>query len=109
MTTSRLSRPSLADRRAQGSAARTATPPESHAGWTPADDRPDPVALLEEQNLSRDADLVPVRHARMMASPFTFYRGSARIMAEDLWRTPTAGLTVQLWGEAQVSNFGVFG
>ena len=93
----------------RGATARTATPPESHAGWTPADDRPDPVALLEEQNLSRDADLVPVRHARMMASPFTFYRGSARIMAEDLWRTPTAGLTVQLCGDAHLSNFGVFG
>jgi uncharacterized protein (DUF2252 family) len=66
------------------------------------------VALLEEQNQSRDADLVPVRHARMMASPFTFYRGSARIMAEDLWRTPTAGLVVQLCGDAHLSNFGVF-
>ena len=45
----------------------------------------------------------------MLASPFTFYRGAARIMAEDLWRTPTAGFTVQLCGDAHLSNFGVFG
>jgi uncharacterized protein (DUF2252 family) len=66
------------------------------------------VALLEEQNRSRDADLVPVRHGRMMVSPFTFYRGAAKIMAEDLWGTPTAGLTVQLCGDAHLSNFGIF-
>jgi uncharacterized protein (DUF2252 family) len=108
MTTTHVSRPSLADRRAQGGNARVAAPPESHAGWAPAADRADPVTLLEEQNKSRDADLVPVRHGRMMASPFTFYRGSARIMAEDLWRTPTAGLVVQLCGDAHLSNFGVF-
>jgi uncharacterized protein (DUF2252 family) len=67
------------------------------------------VALLEEQNLRRDADLVPVRHGRMMASPFTFYRGAAKIMAADLAETPTAGLQVQLCGDAHLSNFGVFG
>ena len=108
MTTTHVSRPTLADRRAQGTDARSATPPDSHAGWAPAADRADPVALLEEQNLSRDADLVPVRHGRMLASPFTFYRGAARIMAEDLRRTPRAGLTVQLCGDAHLSNFGVF-
>ena len=66
------------------------------------------MTLLEEQNRSRDADLVPVRHGRMMVSPFTFYRGAARIMAEDLWPTPTAGLMVQLCGDAHLSNFGLF-
>ena len=50
----------------------------------PAADRPDPVALLEEQNATREPDLVPVRHGRMMVSPFTFYRGAAKIMAADL-------------------------
>ena len=54
-------------------------------------DRPDPVALLEEQNATREPDLVPVRHGRMMVSPFTFYRGAAKIMAADLKDTPTAG------------------
>ena len=92
----------------QGKQARSRAPLESHRGWAPAADRADPVALLEEQNRSRDADLVPVRHGRMMVSPFTFYRGAAKIMAEDLWRTPTAGLRVQLCGDAHLSNFGVF-
>jgi uncharacterized protein (DUF2252 family) len=105
----RAAHPTLEERRARGDRARAETPPTAHAGWTPGDDRADPVALLEEQNRTRDADLVPVRHARMMVSPFTFYRGAARIMAEDLWRTPTAGLVVQLCGDAHLSNFGVYG
>src|SRR5206468_3607405 len=94
--------------RARGKEARDRTPPSSHDGWTPAADRPDPVALLEEQNASREPDLVPVRHGRMLVSPFTFYRGAAKIMAADLAATPTAGLTVQLCGDAHLSNFGAF-
>jgi uncharacterized protein (DUF2252 family) len=74
----------------------------------PASDRPDPVALLEAQDATREADLVPVRHGRMMVSPFTFYRGAAKIMAADLNDTPRAGLHVQLCGDAHLSNFGVF-
>ncbi|MCE3554367.1 DUF2252 domain-containing protein [Pseudonocardia sp. RS11V-5] len=66
------------------------------------------MALLEEQNLTREPDLVPVRHGRMMVSPFTFYRGAAKIMAADLDGTPTSGLVVQLCGDAHLSNFGVF-
>ena len=77
-------------------------------GGCPLDDRPDPVALLEEQNTTREPDLVPVRHGRMMVSPFTFYRGAAKIMAADLKDTPTAGLTTQLCGDAHLSNFGGF-
>jgi uncharacterized protein (DUF2252 family) len=83
-------------------------PPSSHSGWGPAAGRPDPVALLEEQNLTREPDLVPVRHGRMMVSPFTFYRGAAKIMAADLKDTPVAGLDVQLCGDAHLSNFGLF-
>ena len=100
--------PSVADRQARGSDARIATAPKAHAGWTPAIDRPDPVTLLEEQNATREPDLVPVRHGRMMVSPFTFYRGAAKIMATDLAPTPTAGLITQLCGDAHLSNFGVF-
>ena len=74
----------------------------------PATIRPDPVALLEEQNVIRVQDLVPVRHGRMMASPFTFYLGAAKIMAADLKDTPTAGLIAQLCGDAHLSNFGAF-
>ena len=108
MTATRIAHPSLADRRANGVDARTATPPARHAGWVPAADRPDPVALLEEQNTTREPDLVPVRHGRMVVSPFTFYRGAAKIMAADLAGTPTAGLEVQLCGDAHLSNFGAF-
>jgi uncharacterized protein (DUF2252 family) len=99
---------SLDERRARGTEAAERTPPSSHFGWQPAEDRPDPVALLEEQNLTREPDLVPVRHGRMMVSPFTFYRGAARIMAADLKDTPVAGLDAQLCGDAHLSNFGMF-
>ncbi|HET9648421.1 MAG TPA: DUF2252 domain-containing protein [Microlunatus sp.] len=98
----------VADRQAAGKDARLRAPLESHAFWQPPSERPDPVALLEAQNKTREPDLVPVRHGRMMVSPFTFYRGSAAIMASDLAATPTAGLTVQLCGDAHLSNFGVF-
>src|ERR1700758_1388748 len=100
--------PSVEDRKARGFAAGDQVPLSSHAGWRPAEDRPDPVRLLEEQNLNREQDLVPVRHGRMSVSPFTFYRGGARIMAADLNDTPVAGLTAQLCGETHLSNFGLF-
>jgi uncharacterized protein (DUF2252 family) len=65
--------------------------------------------LLEEQAESRVADLVPVRYGRMLVSPFTFYRGAALLMAADLAGTPVSGITVQLWRDAHLSNFGLFG
>jgi uncharacterized protein (DUF2252 family) len=99
---------SVEERAAKGKGFRKKTPVDSHKGWVPAPDRPDPVALLEEQNLTREQDLVPVRHGRMLASPFTFYRGAAKIMAADLKDTPRAGLISQLCGDAHLSNFGVF-
>ena len=108
MTATVIAHPSLADRRAKGVDARSSTPPSSHAGWEPTTGRPDPVALLEAQNTTREPDLVPVRHGRMVVSPFTFYRGAAKIMAADLAGTPTAGLDVQLCGDAHLSNFGAF-
>ena len=89
---SRVPHPNVEERVARGRAAREHTARESHAGWVPAAGRRDPVALLEEQNVTREADLVPVRHGRMMVSPFTFYRGAAKIMAADLADTPNAGL-----------------
>ena len=84
MAVRNVAHPSVDDRMATGGQARERTPPTGHAGWVPAADRPDPVALLEEQNLTREKDLVPVRHGRMMVSPFTFYRGAAKIMGADL-------------------------
>src|SRR5829696_7327276 len=104
----RIAHPSVEERRAHGKEARDRTPLSSHTGWTPATDRPNPVALLEAQNRTREPDLVPVRHGRMLVSPFTFYRGGAKIMAADLDGTPVAGLQVQLCGDAHLSNFGVF-
>ena len=79
-----------------------------HGRWEASPDRPDPVALLEEQAVSRVPELVPIRYGRMSVSPFTFYRGAARIMADDLAGSPTSGVTVQLCGDAHLSNFGLF-
>src|SRR6266496_4362210 len=90
MAVRRIAHPSVDERRAQGKEAGNRTPTSSHAGWAPATDRADPVALLEEQNVTREPDLVPVRHGRMLVSPFTFYRGAAKIMAADLAATPKA-------------------
>ncbi len=107
-TVTKVAHLSLDERQAEGRQASDRTPASSHSGWHPAADRPDPVALLEEQDLTREQDLVPVRHGRMMVSPFTFYRGGARIMAADLKDTPVAGLDAQLCGDAHLSNFGLF-
>jgi uncharacterized protein (DUF2252 family) len=96
------------ERRAHGEAAGERTPPSSHSGWQPAAGRPDPIALLQEQDATRMPGLVPVRHGRMMVSPFTFYRGAAAIMASDLKDTPVAGIAAQLCGDAHLSNFGAF-
>jgi len=104
----RIKHPSLDERLNLGRTARDRTPRSGHAGWRPAADRPDPVRLLAEQERTREPDLVPVRHGRMMVSPFTFYRGAARIMAADLAGTPVAGLRAQLCGDAHLSNFGMF-
>src|SRR5262245_7986784 len=103
-----IAHPSVKERKARGKQVRSVAAPSDHAGWTPAADRPDPVSLLQEQDATREPDLVPVRHGRMMVSPFTFYRGAAKIMAADLKDTPRAGLTVQLCGDAHLSNFGLF-
>src|SRR6516225_7546187 len=108
MAVQKITHLSIGERGARGREARDRTPPSSHAKWMPAADRPDLIALLEEQNATREPDLVPVRHGRMMVSPFTFDRGGAKIMAADLAGTPTAGLDVQLCGDAHLSNFGVF-
>ncbi len=100
--------PSVKDREQAGKAAREKTPRSSHGEWEPASGRRDPVKLLEDQAESRVPELVPIRYGRMLASPFTFYRGAAAIMAMDLAKTPDSGLRVQVCGDAHLSNFGVF-
>jgi uncharacterized protein (DUF2252 family) len=109
MPTWRREHLTVEERVARGRAARRQAPRSAHARWEPAPGRPDPVALLEEQAASRVPELVPIRYGRMLVSPFTFYRGAALIMAADLAGTPVSGVTVQLCGDAHLSNFGVFG
>ena len=108
MAVRKIAHPSVDDRKARGLEARDRTALSGHAKWQPAAGRPDPVGLLTEQDTTREPDLVPVRHGRMMVSPFTFYRGAAKIMAADLAETPVAGLETQLCGDAHLSNFGLF-
>jgi uncharacterized protein (DUF2252 family) len=95
-------------RRAEGRAARKLLPRSAHADWTVSAGRPDPVALLQAQDADRQPDLVPIRWGRMSVSPFTFYRGSAALMAADLAPLPHTGLQVQLCGDAHLSNFGLY-
>jgi len=97
-----------AQRYAAGKALRSKAPRISHGEWAPASDRPDPISVLEEQNRTRLPELVPIRMGRMSLSPFAFLRGSAAVMANDLAKTPVSGITVQLCGDAHVSNFGGF-
>jgi uncharacterized protein (DUF2252 family) len=91
-----------------GRAARKRARRSSHRDWTPAPDRRPAREILAEQDATRVPELVPIRYGRMLASPFAFFRGGAAIMAADLATTPTTGLTVQLCGDAHLSNFGVF-
>jgi len=98
---------SRADREARGKDARAAAPLESQAEFGPDRSR-DPVGLLLEQDKSRVPELVPVRHGRMLVSPFTYFRGAALPMAADLATTPASGLRVQLCGDAHLANFGAF-
>ena len=96
------------ERRARGKAARDALPRKAQAHWAPDAHRPDPISLLEEQEKTRVPSLLPLRHERMGVSAFTFYRGTAIIMASDLGAQPSSGLEVQLCGDAHLSNFGLF-
>jgi uncharacterized protein (DUF2252 family) len=91
-----------------GRAARATVRRSSHAEWEPPADRRDPTELLTEQETTRVDELVPVRHDRMLVSPFTFYRGAAVIMAADLGSQPDSGLRVQACGDAHLANFGGF-
>ncbi|HYB30528.1 MAG TPA: DUF2252 domain-containing protein [Solirubrobacteraceae bacterium] len=96
------------ERIARGKAARAEVPRSRHAEYDSPADRADPIDLLEAQATTRVPELVPIRYGRMLVSPFTFYRGAAKIMASDLAGTPRSGLTAQCCGDAHLSNFGVF-
>jgi uncharacterized protein (DUF2252 family) len=96
-----------APRLVAGKAARSQAPLDSHAQFLPGSSR-DTVGLLMSQSASRVSKLVPVRHGRMLVSPFTYYRGAALPMAADLATTPASGLRVQLCGDAHLANFGAY-
>jgi uncharacterized protein (DUF2252 family) len=98
----------VSQREARGRAARPECPRSSHAVWKPPRQRRDPIDLLLEQAETRVPELIPIRHGRMAASPFAFFRGAAYVMAADLAATPRTGFEVQLCGDAHLSNFGVF-
>ena len=99
---------SRSDRLNTGKALRTQAPRSSHGKWTAAADRPDPISLLQAQDVSRVQELVPIKYGRMLASPFAFLRGSAAVMAADLASSPTTGIEAVLCGDAHLSNFGLF-
>ncbi|MEI6705645.1 MAG: DUF2252 domain-containing protein [Methylococcales bacterium] len=96
---------SRADRKAEGKATRLAVPLESHAVWKAPENRRDSIDLLIESSAGRVPELLPIRYGRMLQSPFTFYRGSAALMAYDLANLPTTGIRVQACGDAHLGNF----
>jgi uncharacterized protein (DUF2252 family) len=104
----RVEHPSTAERAARGKAARAEVPRSSHAGWEPPAGRRDPVDVLLQDEQTRLPELLPIRHGRMVVSPFTFYRGAAGLMAADLAGGPRTELHAQLCGDAHLSNFGAF-
>lgn len=103
-----MSHPTLAELYAIGKSLRDKCPRESHAAWKPSADRSSPLALMEESNKGRMPHLVPIRHGRMMKSPFTFYRGAALNMAADLANMPSTGIRVQACGDCHLLNFGAY-
>jgi uncharacterized protein (DUF2252 family) len=97
------------ERRAAGKALRQDAPLDAHAGFARPATARDPLDVLVEQAADRLPELGPIRYGRMLQSPFAFYRGAARVMAADLAGTVRSGLTVQMCGDAHVSNFGLYG
>jgi len=109
-TDPRLTAPSAAnkERLVRGRNFRKDVPRSAHGKWRPAPQRPDPIAILEQQAQARVADLIPIRHGRMAASPFAFFRGGAAIMAWDLAHSATTKIRVQCCGDAHLVNFGAY-
>lgn len=95
-------------RRRRGKDLRQKTPHKSHDFWQAMDNRPDPLSLLQAQDTGRVQHLLPIKYGRMLASPFSYLRGSAVVMAADLAHTPSNGLEVILCGDAHLSNFGFY-
>ena len=99
---------SVAERAERGRRARKSVPRQSLGAWAPGPSRTDPATVLGAQEVTRVPELVPIRHERMLASPFAFYRGAAAVMAADLAASPSTDLLVQCCGDAHLANFGGF-
>ena len=97
-----------ADRKAAGKRLRDSVRRDAHTGWRAPAGRADPIGILQAADKIRQQDLVPLRYGRMLQSPFTFYRGSAGVMAADLAHTPVSGINVQVCGDCHLTNFGGF-
>jgi uncharacterized protein (DUF2252 family) len=99
---------SVGERAASGKAVRARHPRRSLGNYEPGPQRPDPRTTLSAQEAVRVPELLPVRHERMSANPFAFYRGAAAVMAQDLGALPNTGILVQLCGDAHLMNLGLF-
>jgi hypothetical protein len=100
--------PSTDESRTRGRAQRETCPRTTHADLADRPEGFDPIQILIDQGDGRVEDLLPVRYARMALEPFSFLRGAAAVMAADIALGPSTDLTVQLCGDAHLSNFGVF-
>jgi uncharacterized protein (DUF2252 family) len=98
----------IAERRQAGQALRKVIPRSLHASWKAPASRRDPVQTLIDSDRHLLSHLLPIRYGRMRASPFTFLRGAASVMAADLAETPTSGLWAQSCGDCHLANFGTF-
>ena len=108
-TTTTMGKVESPERRREHAVARRQETPRSSLGvWEPSANRPDPIEILRRQESDRIPELLPIRHARMSASPLAFLRGAAAVMAQDLASAPTTGWRVQACGDAHLLNFGVF-
>src|SRR5215211_3315599 len=104
----RTALPTNKERSAAGQALRKQVKRGELGRWRPAEDRPDPLDLIEEAHEGRLQRLVPVRVGRMMASPYAFLRGSAALMAEDFAPLPRTGVEPVICGDAHLGNFGFY-
>jgi hypothetical protein len=100
--------PNREERYAEGKALRDRVARQEHREWALPKDRRDPVNMVIESSKDRIPELIPIRYGRMMVSPFTFYRGTANIMAADLASTPATGIRTQLCGDCHLLNLGGF-
>lgn len=107
-TSFRIPATNRAERVDHGKSLRDETPHAALGTWTPTDDRPDPVAIIEQSHAGRLQWLLGVRTARMAASPFGFLRGTANLMAHDVAHLPATGVHTTACGDAHIGNIGFY-